>query len=296
MGASIRHWLILVLLAAVWGSSFILIKRGLYTDDGSMLYTPAQVGALRITIAGLFLLPLALRNLQKLKFGKFRIFLLAGLCGNALPAFLFALAQTKIPSSLSGMLNSTVPLFSLLMAYFVFHVKIRSSQWLGMLIGLGAAIGLLSFGESVTGDNLNIWYASLILVATFLYAVNLNIIKHYLSEHSALAITSLSLMMVAPIGIITLSFTDIDSTLTTNPSALAGLGYITILAIGGTALALILFNRLVQETNTLFASTVTYLLPIVAVVWGVFDGETVNAEQVCCVGCMLLGVWLINRA
>jgi len=295
MTASLRQWLTLFLLAAVWGSSFILIKRGLYAPDGSVLFSPLQVGALRISIAGLFLLPIALRKTKLLKFGKIRFFLLAGLCGNALPAFLFATAQSKIPSSLAGMLNATVPLFSLLMAYFVFRVKIKNGQWFGMFLGLAAAFGLLFLGESVRGKSFDPIYPALVLVATFLYAVNLNIVKHYLSDQSAVAITSVALMLVMPIGVVVLGFTDFTQKMETMPGAWGALGAIALLAILGTALALILFNRLVQETNTLFASSVTYLIPVVAVIWGLFDGETVSVLQVGCIAAMLVGVLLINR-
>lgn len=295
MNATLRHWLTLFLLAAVWGSSFILIKRGLYAADGTALFCPLQVGALRISIAGLFLLPIALRKTKLLKFGKIRYFLLAGLCGNAIPAFLFATAQSKIPSSLAGMLNATVPLFSLSIAYFVFRVKIKNTQWLGMLLGLAAAFGLLFLGESIRGKAFNPIYPAMVLIATFLYAVNLNIVKHYLKDQSAVAITSVALMLVMPIGLTVLAFTDFGDKLQTMPGAWSALGAIALLAIFGTALALILFNRLVQETNTLFASSVTYLIPVVAVIWGLLDGETVTFMQVGCIAAMLGGVLLINR-
>lgn len=271
------------------------MKRGLFAPDGTELFTGIQVGAMRILIAGLFLAPLALRNVKMLRNGQVKFFLIVGLCGNAIPAFLFATAQTQIPSALAGMLNATVPLFSLIIAYFIFKVKVNKFQVSGLFIGLFAAVGLLMSSGGTASQPVNLGYAMLILVATMCYAISLNTIKQFLKAESAVAITSLALLLVSPIGLIILLSTDFIPRLSGNEFALQGLGSIALLAIVGTALALILFNQLVKDTNTIFASSVTYLIPLVAIGWGIIDGERVTFSQIGFALIMLCGVILINR-
>ena len=293
--ATLRQWLTLLLIAGIWGSSFILIKRGLYGPEGGELFTNLQVGSLRIVIAAIVMLPFVFRNTSLLKAGKLKFYLVVGLCGNALPAFLFATAQTHIPSALAGMLNTLVPLFSLVIAFFVFHVRVRIGQIVGIALGLISAAGLLLKSSSVLENTNNIWYALLVVGATICYAISLNIIKQFLQEEPPVAITGLSLVLVSPIGFAILFSTDFVHRLTTFEGAYYGLGAVSILAVLGTAIALILFNRLVQETNTVFASSVTYLVPVFAILWGLGDGETLEVLQLIFAGTMVAGIYLINR-
>jgi drug/metabolite transporter (DMT)-like permease len=290
-----RHWFILVLLALIWGSSFILIKRGLFDSGGQELFTGSQVGALRVVIAALFMLPLAIPKMKLLRNGRWKFFLAVGLFGNAIPAFLFANAQTHIPSALAGMLNAMVPIFSMLIAVFIFHVKVKWTQVLGIFLGLFSAAGILLAAGGFQGVDIHPGYSLLVVLATLCYAISLNVIKQFLQDEPAVAITGLALVLVSPLGILVLLSTDFAERLSHLDGALKGLGAVTLLAVFGTALALILFNRLVQQTNTLFASSVTYLIPLVAVLWGVFDGEFINETQVLCGVAMLFGIVLINR-
>src|SRR5690554_2388960 len=271
------------------------MKRGLFAPDGSELFTGIQVGAMRIVFAGLFLAPLAIKNIKLLRNGKVKFFLIVGICGNALPAFFFATAQTHIPSALAGMLNATVPLFSLIIAYFIFKVKVNKWQVTGLFIGLFAAVGLLISSGGTASQPVSLGFALLILVATLCYAISLNTIKQFLKTESAVAITALALLMVSPAGLIILLSTDFIPRLSANEFALQGIGAVALLGIVGTALALILFNQLVKDTNTIFASSVTYLIPLVAIAWGLLDGEHVTVSQISCALIMLGGVLLINR-
>ncbi len=279
----------------VWGSSFILIKRGLFTPQGTTLFSGIQVGALRIVFAAMFMLPFVWKYLKLLKKDNILPFLVVGFCGNAIPSLLFATAQTEIPSALAGMLNGMVPLFSLLIAFFVFHVKVKSWQVAGLLLGLFASIGLmLNSGGEIPGE-INIWYALLVVLATICYAISLNTIKQYLQEESTIAITGVALIIVCPLGLGLLYATDFIETAQQVDGAWMGIGSIALLAVFGTALALLLFNKLVQETNTIFASSVTYLIPLVAISWGISDGEEFNFAQIAFAGLMLGGIVLINR-
>jgi len=291
----LKNWGFLVVLACIWGSSFILIKRGLYAPDGTELFSSVQVGALRIVIAAIFMLPLSLKSLKILYSKKIRVFIVVGLFGNALPAFLFAIAQTKISSALAGMLNALVPLFSLLIAFFIFKVRVRYWQVAGLFIGLMAAIGLVYFSGADMDGSSNNWYALLVVAATLCYAISLNTIKQYLHDESAVNITGLALLLVSPIGIFFLVTTGFYTTLTETQGSYYGLGAIALLAIIGTALALIIFNKLVQDTSAIFASSVTYLVPLVAILWGIADGEELQFLQIVCAFVMLGGIFLINR-
>lgn len=221
--------------------------------------------------------------------------LVVGLCGNAIPAVLFAVAQTKIPSSLAGMLNAMVPLFSLIIAFFIFKVKVKSWQVAGLFLGLFSSIGLLYFSGNGLEGEIHLGFALLVVLATLCYAISLNTIKQYLQNESAIAITGIALLLVSPLGIGVLLASDTISTVQQHESALTALGAVSILAVFGTALSLMLFNKLVQDTNTIFASSVTYLIPVVAIGWGIIDGEHINTIQILCVFTMLAGIVLINR-
>lgn len=293
--ASLRQWVVLIALAATWGSSFILIKRALYALDGTELFTPVQVGALRISLAALFLSPFAFRNLQLLAQRKFKYFLIVGLCGNALPAYLFAQAQTGIPSAMAGMLNALTPVFALLIAVFVFRNKVRPMQIAGIAIGVVSALGLLLGSVMESGTSFRAGHALLAVLAALLYGVSLNTIKEFLQKEPSVAITSLALLLVSPVGFITLFSTDFTSRMVYLPGAWYAFGAVAILALAGTAIALVLFNRLIQETNALFASSVTYLIPVVAVLWGAADGEQLTAIQMLSAISMILGILLIHR-
>lgn len=293
--ANAKQWLTLIGLAIIWGSSFILIKRGLFDINGEELFTGVQVGAMRIVFAGLFMLPFALRKLKLLRRGMLKYFFAVGLFGNAIPAFLFATAQTHIPSALAGMLNAMVPIFSLLIAVFIFHVKVKWIQVAGILLGLFSAAGILLAAGDFRSESIHMGYAMLVVAATLCYAISLNIIKQFLQNEPAIAITGLALLLVSPAGVVILLSTDFTERAIHAEGALVGLGAVALLAVLGTALALILFNKLVQETNTLFASSVTYLIPLVAVMWGVLDGEEIKLIQVLCGVLMLAGIVMINQ-
>jgi len=290
-----KHWGMLFLTASIWGSSFILIKRGLFTADGQELYTSLQVGAMRILFAAMFMLPLVFNRFKTLKNGNFKYLLAVGVFGNGIPAFLFAIAQTEIPSALAGMLNALVPVFSMLIGLAFFGIRIKMLQAIGVLVGLGSAVGLILASGKIDGSDINIWYALLVVGATICYAISLNIIKQYLQKESAVSITGLALVLVSPAGLAILLSTDFISRTNSADGAWIGIGAISILAILGTALALIVFNKMVKETSALFASSVTYIVPLIAIVWGFLDGEVLVAGQVICAVTMLGGIFLINR-
>lgn len=281
------QWVVLGLLALTWGSSFILMKKAL------IFFSSTEVASFRIAVAALVLLPISLRNMSKIK-GNVWPLLVTGLFGNAIPAFLFALAQTQIPSGLTGILNSLTSLFTLLIGVALFRSKTTVAQVSGVLIALIGAAGLIGF-ENIFQLSNHGKYSLLVVAASGMYGVAVNTIKSKLSEMRPTHITSLSFLMTGPFCALYLVFqTDFFPTLQSNPESWMGVLYLSILAVVGTAAAVIMFNRLIKETTAIFASTVTYLIPIVAVAWGILDGETISVTDLLFMLLILLGIFLIN--
>jgi drug/metabolite transporter (DMT)-like permease len=285
---NILAWGLLLTLSLIWGSSFILIKRGL------VVLSAGEVGALRIVAAGLFLLPFALRYIGRIRRNAWRYLLSVGFVGSLLPSFFFAIAQTQLASSITGVLNATTPIFTILLGTIFFNQHPRKATYLGILIGfVGTSILILSGAEGRLTFN---YFAFFVVAATICYGTNLNLIKYYLADIRPLAITSISLALVMPIAAIYLfGFTGFTHKLLHQSGAMLSTFYIVLLGVLGTAIALILFNKLVKITDPVFTSSVTYLIPIVAVIWGLIDGEALYANQYLGMAAIILGVYIANR-
>jgi len=281
-------YLVLFFLALTWGSSFILIKRGLE------VFTSNEVGALRVVITWLFLLPFALKRLKGFTMHYWILFAVVGIVGSLAPAFLFAAAQKGIDSSLAGILNSLTPLFTLIAGMIFFKLRPKWFNIAGVLLGLVGAAGLVSVSGS-GNFSFNLGYAMLIVIAAACYAVNVNLIKAYLSKIHPVTITAMAFFTIGPLtAIYLLTLTPFVHTMGDHPKALEGLAYISILAIVGTGVALMLFNRVIQMTSAVFASSVTYFIPIIALLWGIADGEHFKPGFVIFVALVIVGVLLVN--
>lgn len=273
----------------IWGTSFILIKQGL------KVFAPDVVGALRVTAASLFLLPLALPRLRQLKQGDHFKLLMSGLMGIFFPAFLFAWAQTQLNSSLAGILNTLSPLWTMIIGALFFTQRFRGLAILGIIISFTGTIllALSRSGNAITGFNL---YALLIVVACAFYGANLNWVKFKIHDLGSLTITSVSLLFIGPLAAVYLfGFTDFTTVLTTEPGAWKAFGFIALLALMSTAIANLLFIKLLGISTPLFASSVTYIMPIVAVMWGVIDGEKLLVGHFIGMAAILGGVYLANK-
>ncbi len=282
------HWMAMFSLVIVWGSSFILIKRGLVS------FPSMEVGALRIAISFLALSPLVWQHFRKVPRNKLIFFLLAGVIGNGLPPFLFAKAQTVIDSFMAGVLNSLVPLFTLLFGVLFFGMRTRWLNVLGVFLGLGGAIGLLAVANG--SEINNVWYGLFAVAAAVCYAINMNLIKNYLSDFGALTITSVAFTFIGiPSLVYLFAASDFVSIMKSDPDAWTNLGYIAILAIMGTAVAMIIHNWLIKQTSALFTSTVTYMMPIISIMWGIADGESFLFAYLFWICLTLIGVYLANR-
>lgn len=286
-------WVLLFVLALIWGSSFILMKKGLFNDAGLPLFSSVQLASLRLTIAGVVLMPISLKHLFRFK-GKTLIYLiLVAIFGNVIPAFMFAIAQSKLDSGYVGMLNSLTPIFTFFVAVVAFKQKSRLVQFIGLALGLIGTIGLISL--SVTHGEFNWKYSFLVMIASSCYAISVNVIHVKLKELSSISIAATALLLAAIPGALYLLFGTHLKPVLEIDQAQRGLLFIGILSVLGTAFALVLFNKLVQLTNAVTASSVTYIIPLVAVFWGIRDGEQLSWMHVFYGAIILLGVYLVNQ-
>lgn len=282
------HWILLFSLSIIWGSSFILMKRSLE------YFSPFELGALRIAFAGLALLPFVAMRIKGIAPKTWLQLILVGLIGNTIPAFLFAYAQTEIPSSQAAILNSTTPLFAMLVGLVFYKIKIKWWNVLGIFIGLFGA-SLIIYGQSDGNLQFNFFYSSLVLIASVLYAFNLNLIKHHLANVESFTIAIISyFVLLGPVLIYLFFGTDFVQTIQ-KPGNLQGLIYPAVLGIVGSAVAISLFNILIKIKGVLFAASVTYMIPIVALFFGIFDGEHFPPINFLWVAAILGGVLLVNK-
>lgn len=285
----IQSIVILIVLSLIWGTSFILIKKGLVG------YPANEVGALRIVLASLVFVPYAIKNFRLLDFSLYKYIFAFALLELGIPPFLYSYAQTVVNSSTAGILNSLVPLFTLLIGFIVYKVPTNKFKVLGVLIGLLGAVLLVFFK---TGDFSFIDFANsaglLIVLATLMYGLGSNILKEYLQDISDMDITSIAFISMGIPAFLYLLTTDFFHITFTKPEVLPSLGAIAILSVFGSALAIYLFAKLVKKSNALFASFVTYLIPFVSMIWGLLDGEGVTFIQILSLLMILSGIYLAN--
>ncbi|WP_269234599.1 DMT family transporter [Flavobacterium flavigenum] len=284
MGAKQLKWFYLLLLSLIWGSSFILIKRGLVG------LTAIQVGSLRIIFAGLFLLIVGFSSLKKISVRQWKFVALTSFFGTFIPAFFFAIAETQVDSSIVAILNSLTPLNTLVLGIIFFGIQFQKRQVLGVFIGLvGCLLLVLNGASGHTGQNY--YYLILVVIATLCYAINVNLIKKYLSDLNSLSITTGNFAVLFIPALIILSTTDFAQKIhieTTQYSVL----FVMILGILGTGIANVLFFKLIQMSSPVFATSVTYLIPIVAFFWGLLDNEMLTPIQFFGAFVILIGVYL----
>ncbi|MFW6226971.1 MAG: DMT family transporter [Bacteroidota bacterium] len=281
------QWATLIFLSFIWGSSFILMKKGLES------YSNIQVAAFRILFASLVLLPFSLKNLKKIHKKNLFPLLVVGFIGSAIPTAFFTTAQMHITSSLAGMLNSLTPFFTLVVGMTVYRTRFKSHNMLGIFLGLIGALVLLGINPVNVVYSIN-HYALLVVAATLCYGINTNEVKNRLPGMTSLEITSLAFLFIGPVALIFLLFSDFSSALATSDYGL-NLFYLFLLASLGTAYALWVFNTLIQHTTSVFAASVTYIIPVFAILWGIFDGELVQPGQYLGISAILFGVYLVNK-
>ena len=281
-------WLYLLILTLIWGSSFILIKKSLIG------LSAIQVGALRIIITSFFLLSVGTKTLKEIKRKDWKWIAWSGFLGSFFPPFLFAIAQTELDSAIASILNSLTPLNTVIVGILFFGVLVTRRQILGVIIGLIGTVILITKGAEFNQDQ-NYWYSILIIVSSVGYALNINILKKYLGNISALGIATGNFICILLPAILMLVYTGFFSTVFSSVEMQKGLIYVTVLSFFGTALAKVLFNKLVSVASPVFAASVTYTMPLMAVFWGVLDDEKLSIYQLLGGAIILLGVYLSNK-
>lgn len=281
------QWGSMLLLALIWGSSFILMKKGM------LAFSFTQVAAIRVFFSFIILIPFFLPRIKKVTKKNAVHLIIVGYAGIFFPAFLFTLAETHINSSLAGMLNSLTPLFALIVGIILYQSRPARNQYVGIIVGLIGALGLVSEGRTDFLQNTNI-YALYIVVATLGYGVQANEVRFKLSGLSGVDITSLAIMFAGPPAGIILFSTDLQHAYQ-SPAFWPSLAAVLTLATFGSVISLFIFNNLIKRTSALFATSVTYIIPIFAILWGIADGETITLFAVVNIVIVLVGVWMVNR-
>lgn len=253
-----------------------------------------HLAAMRLVVAGTAFVPVLFFQRKKIDWSLWKIFALVGITGNGIPAFMFFIAQTEISSSVSGLLNSLTPIWTLLLGIILFKQQFQLSKLLGVLLGLLGAVLLIIFGNDM-GIKGNLWYAGFVVIATVCYGISVNVVKNYLHDVPALVISSVTLLMTGSLSLLYLFTTDVADSFTWTPTMWSSLWALVALSLASTFFATMLFYRLVKDTSAVFASSITYLIPIVAFVWGYFDGEILTPLHLLGMVLILIGVWMIKK-
>lgn len=257
--------------------------------------TPLQLGALRTLFAATFLLLIGFKSLKKIKKHEWKWITISAFLGTFIPAFLFAFAETEIDSAVASILNSTTPIITLILGAIVFSIGYTRNQLFGVVVGLLGSLLLIYAGAAINPDQ-NYWYTGLVLAASVCYAFNVNIIKRHLQTIPAMSIAVGNFVVLIIPALIVLLFSDFFSKDLMNDTELhTALGYLVILAVVGTGVSKVMFNKLVQMSTPVFATSVTYTIPIIALLWGMLDGERFTLFKGFATGIILLGVLLTNR-
>jgi drug/metabolite transporter (DMT)-like permease len=282
-------WLLLIILTLIWGSSFILIKRGLDVFDAG------EVGALRMFAASLVLSPLAIKHFKSFSLRQYFYLFFVGFIGSFVPAFLFAKAETGLGSAMAGVLNALTPMFVVIVGSIFFSQRIGIRTITGLFIGFAGTAILMFAGSDGALSSLN-YFGLYIVVATIMYGTNVNVIKYKLHGVKAIPLTSMAFTLILPFAAYYLFYaSDFVYKVTTVPGAWTSVLYVGILGVFGTAMAMVLFNKLIQFVSPIFASSVTYLIPIVAVAWGLLDNEVLLTQHYVGMIIILAGVYITDR-
>lgn len=282
--AGVKDYLSLALLSVIWGTSFILIKKSL------IAFSFYDVAALRIAISTLAFSPWIIKIWKKVDWSKLKYFILVGLTGTGIPAFLYANAQTEISSASAGILNGLAPVFTFILGILFFKSEFQWRKLAGVLLGLiGASILILSRTDaSIGGNHL---YGLFIVAGTICYAFNSNTVKHFFQDTEPIQVAAMSFFVIGIPFVIYCLFSNIPNKVISHPQGLISIGAVTFLALVGTVFSVLYFYKLIQRTSAVFASSVAYTMPIVALAWGYVDNEAISIYHMLGLLFILLGVY-----
>ena len=288
MNLNLRKWGTLIILSFIWGSSYILIKKGLTG------LTPVQLGSLRVIITTILIAPIGYNKIKHIPKNKMKWVAISAFVGSFFPAYLFAFAETEISSSVTAVMVSLTPLFTLLISVIIFGEDLLKKQVIGVIIGFLGIVVLIN--NELLSSSFNILFVMFIVLAAFCYAVNANLLKYKLPNIPALGIVFMSFLFMFIPAFIVLFFSNFPfSDFTSDPLILESIVYIVILALFGTAIAKVLYIKLLAISTPVFSVSTTYLMPVVAIFWGLLDGEEFKLTQFFGTSIILLGVYLVTK-
>ena len=288
MNLNLRKWGTLIILSVIWGSSYILIKKGLTG------LTPVQLGSLRVIITTILIAPIGYNKIKHIPKNKMKWVAISAFVGSFFPAYLFAFAETEISSSVTAVMVSLTPLFTLLISVIIFGEDLLKKQVIGVIIGFLGIVVLIN--NELLSSSFNILYVMFIVLAAFCYAVNANLLKYKLPNIPALGIVFMSFLFMFIPAFIVLFFSNFPfSDFTSDPLILESIVYIVILALFGTAIAKVMYIKLLAISTPVFSVSTTYLMPVVAIFWGLLDGEEFKLTQFFGTSIILLGVYLVTK-
>ena len=288
MNLAIRKWGTLIILSVIWGSSYILIKKGLTG------LTPIQLGSLRVIVTTILIAPIGYQKIKKIPKEKLKWVAFSAFVGSFLPAYLFAFAETEISSSVTAVMVSLTPLFTLLISVILFGEELLRKQVLGVIVGFLGIIVLIN--NELLESSFSLLYVMFVIIAAFCYAVNANVLKYKLPNIPALGIVFMSFLFMFIPAFIILFFSDFPfADFASNPLIIESIIYIIILALFGTAIAKVLYIKLLAISTPVFSVSTTYLMPIIAIFWGLLDGESFQPIQFIGTLIILMGVYLVTK-
>jgi drug/metabolite transporter (DMT)-like permease len=288
MDKAIGKWVLYILLSFIWGSSFILMKEGL------LHLSAFQVASVRIVASGLVLLPIAIKSFKTVPTNKLPVVFLSGSLGSLFPAYLFCIAEQGIDSSLAGTLNSLTPIFVLVTGFLFFNNKTTMIKVICIVIAfLGSVLLFITKPHMTVGNNLI--YILFVILATFFYGLNVNLVQRHLKEIPSLQIVSMALVMNAIPALVMLVFSGFFALDFNDNGVWVSIGFSCILGAIGTSVANILFYMLIKKAGVVFSSMVTYGIPFIAILWGIIYKERVGWLEVLCLSVILLGVYIANK-
>ena len=288
MNLGIRKWGTLIILSIIWGSSYILIKKGLTG------LTPIQLGSLRVIVTTILIAPIGYQKIKKIPKEKLKWVAFSAFVGSFLPAYLFAFAETEISSSVTAVMVSLTPLFTLLISVIIFGEELLRKQVLGVIVGFLGIIVLIN--NELLESSFSLLYVMFVIIAAFCYAINANVLKYKLPNIPALGIVFMSFLFMFIPAFIVLCFSDFPfADFASNPLIIESIIYIIILALFGTAIAKVLYIKLLAISTPVFSVSTTYLMPIIAIFWGLLDGESFQPIQFIGTLIILMGVYLVTK-
>ena len=281
-------WFVLVFLGAMWGASFIFIKHAV------QIFDPLHMSMWRMVMATIIYLPIAAAYWSRIDWRRWRPLLVVAFCGSAIPNLLFAIAQRHVDSSLAGMLNSLTPLFTLILGVSFFQMTFTRNKVIGVGLGLAGAAMLILF-NSKNGVAGNAMFAGLCVLATVCYAINANVVNTWLRDQPPAGIASAAFVITGGFFMVGLWVSGAWAAAWQQPEVWRGLGYVFYLAAIGTVFGSILYFWLLQRTSAIFATSVTYLLPVTAIALGAFDGEAIGSMDFAGTVVILVGLYVARK-